>query len=313
MRRSCACASACSPFTFTRARFSVPRPTLNDGSRRGMDRRAREGRAQRRHCARHGKHRPGARGPRDRRDVWDRQTPRFRPVASARRLDRARGLDDRATRAVPALGANSTDRARPSNLAGWTSPEKTITLASLIAPRMVRRVASKSVASSGARVPPGGTNISDPPREIPTPAGRARTSAAFFLEESTRTPPRASRRVASRRVPKRDAPQPDRARPANPLPTPPRLSCRSSGCWMTVCLRLLIVDPISIRGRARARPRQIGIFSPPFVRRARPRTARSPPDPISSPRDTHHPTHPLLPPPPHRAAAITPPRMNPSR
>ena len=178
-----------------------------------MDRRAREGRAQRRHRARHGKHRPGARGRRDRRDVWDRRTFPFSSLSRQPALDRARGMDDRATRAVPALGANSTDRARPSKPAGWTSPREDDH------PRVAhrpthgtsRRLEIRRVVGNACAVLSGGTNTSDPHREIPNPRGtRARPPRRL----SSRNPPGhlparpfASRRVASRRT---------RATPARP-------------------------------------------------------------------------------------------------
>ena len=182
-------------FTFARARSAYP--TRNDGSRRGMDRRAGEGRAKRRHCARHGEHRPGARGPRDRRDVWDRKTPRFRPCrVSAASIGRAGWTDDRATRAVPALGANSTDRARPSNLAGWTSPGEDNHPRVARRPTLgtsrrleIRRVVGSTCAARRDRLL---RSLAKPPPN----AGRTRDRRVIFLEESTRTSP--ARRVASR-------------------------------------------------------------------------------------------------------------------
>ena len=273
-------------FTFARARSAYP--TRNDGSRRGMDRRAGEGRAKRRHCARHGEHRPGARGPRDRRDVWDRKTPRFRPCrVSAASIGRAGWTDDRATRAVPALGANSTDRARPSNLAGWTSPEKTITLASLVAPRLVRRVASKSVASSEARVQPGGTDCSDPSRN-PHPTRDARATAASF---SSKNPPE---RLPARRVASRDAPSPpDRARPREPpvklhmslLCRPFVFSSSSSSARSTAPI-LARLPAISVCSATRVRRARLFFFF--FFRGASARSARAR-APTLHPRDAHRP------------------------
>ena len=171
-----------------------------------MDRRAREGRAKRRHCARHGEH--VWLGPRDRRDVWDR--PRFQG-RSARRLDRARAGR---TIARPAPSPRSvrtrlTARDRQTSQAG-PPPEKTITLASLIAPRLVRRVASKSVASSEARAARRDRllrSLAKPPH----PTRDARATAASF---SSKNPPE---RLPARRVASRDAPSPpDCARPREP-------------------------------------------------------------------------------------------------
>ena len=293
------------------ARTFRVRPTRNDGSRRGMDRRAREGRAKRRHCARHGEHRPGALGPRDRRDVWDRKTPRFQGRVSAAPRSGARAGR---TIARPAPSPRSvrtrlTARDRRTSQAG-PPPEKTITLASLIAPRLVRRVASKSVASSGARVQPGGTDCSDPPRETPTQRGtHARPPRRF----SSKNPPERlpARRVASRRVASPSATHRPRA--------PPRTPCQTSHVVAvpSVCLLVFFVfSSSSIRYRSEvARAPAISVCSATRVRRARLRAARrlaprAAGSDSSSPRRSPSLSSsiPFL-----RAAAITPPRTNPSR
>ena len=269
-----------------------------------MDRRAREGRAKRRHCARHGEHRPGALGPRDRRDVWDRKTPRFQGRVSAAPRSGARAGR---TIARPAPSPRSvrtrlTARDRQTSQAG-PPPEKTITLASLIAPRLVRRVASKSVASSEARVQPGGTDCSDPSRN-PHPTRDARATAASF---SSKNPPE---RLPARRVASRDAPSPpDRARPREP---PVKLH-------MSLLCRPFVFSSSSSSARSTApilaRLPAISVCSATRVRRARLRAARrlaprAAGSDSSSPRRSPSLSSsiPFL-----RAAAITPPRTNPSR
>ena len=268
-------------FTFARARSAYP--TRNDGSRRGMDRRAGEGRAKRRHCARHGEHRPGARGPRDRRDVWDRKTPRFRPcrVSAAPRSGARAGR----TIARPAPSPRSvrtrlTARDRQTSQAG-PPPEKTITLASLIAPRLVRRVASKSVASSEARVQPGGTDCSDPSRN-PHPTRDAHATAASF---SSKNPPE---RLPARRVASRDAPSPpDRARPREPLSN---FTCRCCAVRLSPrLLRLRLDRPRRSSRGCRRFPcvRRPAFAEPDFARRVG--SLRAPRAPTLHPRDAHRP------------------------
>ena len=276
-------------FTFARARSAYP--TRNDGSRRGMDRRAGEGRAKRRHCARHGEHRPGARGPRDRRDVWDRKTPRFRPCrVSAASIGRAGWTDDRATRAVPALGANSTDRARPSNLAGWTSPGEDNHPRVARRPTLgtsrrleIRRVVGSTCAARRDRLL---RSLAKPPPN----AGRTRDRRVIFLEESTRTSPRASRRVARRTFP---------ARPR----APPRTPCQTSHVVAvpSVCLLVFFVfgsiDRADLGSRGCRRfpcVRRPAFAEPDFFffsrRAARLRAARrAPRAPTLHPRDAHRP------------------------
>ena len=272
-------------FTFARARSAYP--TRNDGSRRGMDRRAGEGRAKRRHCARHGEHRPGARGPRDRRDVWDRKTPRFRPCrVSAASIGRAGWTDDRATRAVPALGANSTDRARPSNLAGWTSPGEDNHPRVARRPTLgtsrrleIRRVVGSTCAARRDRLL---RSLAKPPPN----AGRTRDRRVIFLEESTRTSPRASRRVARRTFP---------ARPR----APPRTPCQTSHVVAvpSVCLLVFFVFGSIDRADPRAAAGDFRVFGDPrspsqtffffFARRVG--SLRAPRAPTLHPRDAHRP------------------------
>ena len=189
--------------------------------------------------------------------------PRFRPVASARRPDRARGLDDRATRAVPALGANSTDRARPSNLAGWTSPREDNHPRVAHRPTHgtsrrleIRRVVGSACAAR--RDQP----LRSPSRNPQPPRDARDTAAAFFLEESARTPPRASRRVASRPPARRTTP----ARPRAPRQPPPQNVAENvvavrRGLLDVSTMTMMSAAPRSDRSEvARAIPRHIRHF-----------------------------------------------------
>lgn len=221
------------------------------------------------------------------------EPPRFRPVASARRLDRARGLDDRATRAVPALGANSTDRARPSNLAGWTSPREDNH------PRVAHRPTHGTSRRLEIRRVVGSTcaarrdqHLRSPSRNPQPPRDARDTAAAFFLEESTRTPSRASRPQARRTAARPRAPR------QPPFPISPVPGSASA------CLRLLDRSRRSDRSEV-ARGRQ------PSQMRARGdlQIVRHPPDPAQHVRSPPGPhlfipetltTHPLFSsPPPH--------------
>ena len=100
-----------------------------------MDARHRQGRAQRRQRADHGQHRPGTR------------TRPWRPTGRSRRFSRTL----RQIRSAGPIFPRATDRARPAShpltpiasrdphAQAGPPPEKIITLASLMAPRMVRR------------------------------------------------------------------------------------------------------------------------------------------------------------------------------
>ena len=160
-------------------RAHVPRTLLETMAHGGDGSQAREGRAKRRHCARHGEHRPGARGPRDRRDVWDRKTPRFRSGSARPRSGARAGR----TIARPAPSPRSvrtrlTARDRQTSQAG-PPPEKTITLASLVAPAWyvasprIRRVVGSTCAARRDRLPDPSRNPrptrthARPPRHFP--------------------------------------------------------------------------------------------------------------------------------------------------